>query len=540
MRQQDQWPLGKPVAFEHPTTTSLTLVGGPRRSDLPCSILRVELKLDPMKKLFVWIFLLFWFAAHEPLIAQKDLYGIRVVDAQTKRGVPLIELKTVHHVSFWTDSLGYVAVDEPGWFGREIYFQVKGDGYEMAADGFGYAGVRLRPEPGRIDEIVVRRTQVAERLYRITGADQSRDAKLLGRVSSGEKTLHHGNVVGQDSAQAVIYSNRIYWFWGDTSIFRYPLGNFRTSGAYSLIPGQGGLSPSLGIELNYFVEENGTVAQMCPMPPKGDLIWVDGLLAVEDGAGKERMVAHYSKRKSLATQIEHGLVVFDDSTQRFRLLKKLDQDFTWQHPRGHPVRVSYPEGDYFVFGDVYYHIRVPAEWEAVQDPERYESFVRGPNGSSSFQWRKGEPPVTSRQERAWMDSGVLSDMDAWMQPKDVNSGQTIVLHRGSVRWNKHRQKYIMIANQIGGDSMLGEVWYGEAARPEGPWRKVVKVATHANYSYYNPVHREFFDQNDGRLIYFEGTYVTTFSGNDHPVPRYDYNQLMYRLDLDHPGLAEVR
>jgi hypothetical protein len=34
--------------------------------------------------------------------------------------------------------------------------------------------------------------------------------------------------------------------------------------------------------------------------------------------------------------------------------------------------------------------------------------------------------------------------------------------------------------------------------------------------------------------------VTTFSGNEHPVPRYDYNQLMYRLDLDHPGLADVR
>ena len=127
-----------------------------------------------------------------------------------------------------------------------------------------------------------------------------------------------------------------------------------------------------------------------------------------------------------------------------------------------------------------------------------------------------------------------------MQPKDVRTGKTIALHRGSVRWNKHRQKYIMIANQIGGDSMLGDVWYGEAARPEGPWRKVVKVASHADYSYYNPVHREFFDQDGGRFIFFEGTYVTTFSGNDHPVPRYDYNQLMYRLDLDHPDLAGVR
>ena len=33
------------------------------------------------------------------------------------------------------------------------------------------------------------------------------------------------------------------------------------------------------------------------------------------------------------------------------------------------------------------------------------------------------------------------------------------------------------------------------------------------------------------MIYFEGTYTHTFSGNEHRTPRYDYNQIMYRLDL---------
>ena len=36
------------------------------------------------------------------------------------------------------------------------------------------------------------------------------------------------------------------------------------------------------------------------------------------------------------------------------------------------------------------------------------------------------------------------------------------------------------------------------------------------------------------MIFFEGTYTTTFSGNDDPTPRYDYNQVMYRLDLADP------
>src|SRR5207237_2155347 len=38
-------------------------------------------------------------------------------------------------------------------------------------------------------------------------------------------------------------------------------------------------------------------------------------------------------------------------------------------------------------------------------------------------------------------------------------------------------------------------------------------------------------------IFFEGTYSHTFSGSPEPTPRYDYNQVMYRLDLADPRLA---
>jgi hypothetical protein len=60
--------------------------------------------------------------------------------------------------------------------------------------------------------------------------------------------------------------------------------------------------------------------------------------------------------------------------------------------------------------------------------------------------------------------------------------------------------------------------------------------THEQYSFYNPAQHPFFDQEGGRLIYFEGTYAETFSGNPCPTPRYDYNQVMYRLDLADPRL----
>ena len=52
----------------------------------------------------------------------------------------------------------------------------------------------------------------------------------------------------------------------------------------------------------------------------------------------------------------------------------------------------------------------------------------------------------------------------------------------------------------------------------------------------NPTQHPFFDREGGRVIYLEGSYVDTFCGNPHPTPYYEYNQIMYRLDLSDPRL----
>lgn len=39
------------------------------------------------------------------------------------------------------------------------------------------------------------------------------------------------------------------------------------------------------------------------------------------------------------------------------------------------------------------------------------------------------------------------------------------------------------------------------------------------------------------MIYFEGTYTDFISGAPEKTPRYDYNQIMYKLDLDDPRLV---
>jgi hypothetical protein len=63
-----------------------------------------------------------------------------------------------------------------------------------------------------------------------------------------------------------------------------------------------------------------------------------------------------------------------------------------------------------------------------------------------------------------------------------------------------------------------------------------KVITHDRYSFYNITQHPFFDQDGGRLIYFEGTYTDSFSNPPDITPRYNYNQIMYRLALDDPRL----
>src|SRR5262245_40162002 len=64
-------------------------------------------------------------------------FTIKVVDGATGRGVPLVELRTVHGVRYYTDSNGLVAFHEPGLGGRDVFFQVAGHGYEFPKDGFG-------------------------------------------------------------------------------------------------------------------------------------------------------------------------------------------------------------------------------------------------------------------------------------------------------------------------------------------------------------------------------------------------------------------
>src|SRR3989440_5680909 len=243
-------------------------------------------------------------------------FKIQVVDEQTNRGVPLVELKTTADVSYFTDSNGLVAFDDPGLMGKQVFFFVKSHGYEFPKDGFGYRGTKLNVTEGGSATIKIKRINIAERLYRVTGEGIYRDSILLGEKIPIKQALINGLVSGQDSVMAIPYRGNIYWFWGDTNRPGYPLGQFATSGAISEMPSNGGLDPRVGVDLNYFVDSSGFSRPMIAMDEPG-VKWLSGIMTVPDENGKERLVARYDRRKGLAERDEHGLMGYNDAEEVF-------------------------------------------------------------------------------------------------------------------------------------------------------------------------------------------------------------------------------
>ncbi|HKQ40418.1 MAG TPA: hypothetical protein VJ063_20270 [Verrucomicrobiae bacterium] len=431
------------------------------------------------------------------LFASTEYFKIQIVDDQTGRGVPLIELRTVNSISHWTDSAGVIAFHEPGLMNREVYFHVQGHGYTYPKDFFDNRGVRLTPTAGGSATVKVKRVNIAERLYRMTGQGIYRDTLLLGEKPPIHEAALNGEVMGQDTVIAALYRGQLYWFWGDTERASYPLGNFGSSGATS----EPSDDPAVGINLRYFTNEVGFSKPMCPYPKEG-LRWIEGLMTLPDSNGVERLIARVARHKNLSEIYDWRLMIFNDDKQEFESVKRWDiQD---PHESAHPFRAKVDGVEYlFIYPDY----RVKAELNALYDLENYEAF----DGTS---WKRG----------AKRNRGPISS-------KDVETHKEVQLRRGSVSWNAFRKRWIMIAS-----AKAGEIWYSEAFSPLGPWNYARKIVSHENYNFYNPTHHPFFDQEAGRVIYFEGTYTASFSSAKSKTPRYDYNQIMYRLALDDPRL----
>jgi hypothetical protein len=472
-------------------------------------------------------------------------FAIMVVDEQTGRGVPLVELKTTNNACYCTDSAGVVAFYEPGLMDQDVFFSVKSHGYEYPKDGFGCAGKALHVTEGGSAELKIKRVNIAERLYRNTGGGIYRDSVLLGQPVPLKQPVLNGLVFGQDSVLNALYQGKMFWIWGDTTRVAYPLGNFSASGATSRLPADGGLDPDVGVDLAYFVGKDGFSRGMAPVPGEGPT-WLDALVTLPGPSGGEQMLAAYAKiRPGLSMECyERGFVVFNDEKLEFEKLKTFDVNAP-VYPGGHLLRVRVGDADYFYFSRAVPLTRALADREHFTDVTACEAFTclkegtrpdagqidRDPNGAVRYSWKKNTPALGPKEQNDLIKAGQLKPEEALLQFQDAATGKAVLIHGGSTYWNPYRQRWVMIATELFGTSMLGELWYAEADTPTGPWVYARKIITHEQYSFYNPKQHPDFSKQDGQIVYFEGTYTTLFSGNPTPTPYYDYNQIMYKLDL---------
>ncbi len=476
----------------------------------------------------------------------QDYFAIQVVDDATGRGVPLVELKTVNGMRYYTDSAGVVAFSEPGLMNQSVYFHVKSHGYEYPNDGFGYRGERLKTKPGGEATLRLKRKNIAQRLYRVTGEGIYDDSLRVGKPAPIDQPLLNAKVLGSDSVVNAVFNGRIHWFWGDTNRPSYPLGNFHVPGAVSQLPNRGGLDPEVGVDLEYFVDEDGFATETARMPGDGPT-WIFGLITLAGNEKREELFAAYSKVKPPLDVYERGLARFDDAMSRFEKTVQFDMASP-MFPGGHPVKHDDGTGEHVYFADPFPLVRVRATPQDLADLEKYEAYtclqqgsrddslvVQRNNGVPVYGWKTDTIPYTPKLQSKLIRSGELKPAEALFQLKD-DSGNEVIMHSGSVYWNRYRDRWIMIGVQIYGTSMLGEVWYLESDELTGPWSLCRKIVTHEKYSFYNPKQHPMLDKHDGRVIFFEGTYTNMFSGNEDPTPRYNYNQIMYKLDLSDPRL----
>ena len=405
-------------------------------------------------------------------------FEIRVIDEETKRGVPLVEMRTRDAVLLVTDSAGVIAVEDPLLVGQRVEFAIKSHGYQAETPE-----VVLEVKRGGRAELKLKRVNIAERLYRVTGAGIYDHTVRLGRRAPVAAPMINGGVVGQDTVSATVYGGKVFWIWGDTTGY---LGlNFAVSGATSMLPGKGGLDPAAGIDFRYFTGREGFSRPMLPLKGPG-LVWIEGLFTVrEPKSGRERLLATYTRQRGLAPPEECGVALFDDERQVFA--PWVARPCRGSHVSAHPFRHVEAGVEYWY---VYPWERVPNDWGAIQDPARWET-------------REVKGPASGRK---------LS----------------------CVVWNEYRKRWIGLTENV------GEVFYTEAERPEGPWSTEVRVVQHSDYNFYNVATHAFFNQEGGKVIYFEGTYTASFSAAKEKTPRYDYNQIMYRLRLDDARLEAAR
>jgi hypothetical protein len=290
---------------------------------------------------------------------------------------------------------------------------------------------------------------------------------------------------------------------------KYPLGIFNGTGATTSLQPLKEFAPPVRLHLDYLRDAKGSPRGVVNVPGDGPA-WLTGFISLPDRSGKPHLVASVTKIKPPMTAYKWVLCEWDEQKQSFEFLREI-WTASAEKPKpppiaeGHPVLWKQGTREWVLFGNPLPILRCPATYEAWQDPANWE--VLKPQATLAAAGGAGE-----------------------VKP-----------HSGNIVWNPWRKRWVTVfMESLGKPTPFGELWYAEADSPLGPWGPAIKVLTHENYTFYNPrIHPEF-TAADSPVLIFEGTYTMQFCDNKQPTPRYDYNQILYRLDLDDPRLLAAK
>ena len=120
--------------------------------------------------------------------SRSEYFRISLLDGATGRGVPMVQLRTGNYINLWSDNAGNIAFNEPGMMDQPVFFSVLSDGYNFTGgvprqpiqgDPRGTdPGIVLTTTRGGISTLFLNRTQIAQRVYRLTGGGRWRDTLL--------------------------------------------------------------------------------------------------------------------------------------------------------------------------------------------------------------------------------------------------------------------------------------------------------------------------------------------------------------------------
>lgn len=480
------------------------------------------------------------------LTAHQNLpFLIRISDAETGRGVPLVELELENGLKLVSDNDGNIALNSPDLFGHRARLRICGQGYSTGkTDFWGQESISAVIEPGQTMQVKLQRKFAAQRLYRITGAARFNHTLLAGKTPSflpGARLW--GKVIGQDSLICLPWQNRLWHFYGDTlSLSSF---NFSASCATAPMPDSGKYDPEIGVPLEYIVDADGFAAKMIETGKKG-FTWIEYVLPVKL-ARHETLIAKYVQHATLDLVEEAGFAIFNRNKGKFSIVKRWQGNTPHKCTHPYPVALAGKEG-YLLFPwricgtsineimsedqHLTFTCLEPAtpgsRQQTINFAHKAFRVRRNANGQVIYHWQKAGVPADSQVEKKMLHDGLLKPSELLFAPVSLDDGQRIFSFNGSIVYSHFKKRWIMI-NQ---GHKAGDIVYAEADTPTGPWAFARQISGLDNYNLYNPILHPWFFKENGRIVFFEGTYTNYFSASPGKTPEVDYNQVMYKLDTE--------